>query len=43
MRFEDVPQGPIVVGNDGIEEVKENVFLGRMVNICRDLDEKILR
>ena len=38
---EDVPQGCIVVGSYGIVEVKEYIYVGHVVNICRDMDTKM--
>ena len=41
MRPNDVPQGRIEVRRDGIEEVKEYVSFGRMMNIRRYMDTVI--
>ena len=39
----NVPQGHILVRGDVIKEVKEYVYLGWMVNMCRDMDAEISR
>ena len=37
MHFKDVPQGHIVIESNEIEEVKEYINLGWLVNICWDM------
>ena len=41
MRCQNVPQGRIAMGSNEIEEAKEYVYFGRMLNIHRHLDAEI--
>ena len=43
VRSEEVQQGCSVDGNNEIDEKKEYIYFGRMVNMCRYMDAKILQ